>query len=251
MWEWLLAPMDVARPHEVGWHLSWHARIMVFAWGVLVPVGIFIARYFKIAPGQNWPETLDHHFWWNTHRFCQYSACLLMVLGLWLILRAPPLAAIPGPHQMLGWAVLALALVQVLGGIFRGTKGGPTEPAPDGSLHGDHYDMTARRLVFEYLHKGAGYTALLLSAATILSGLWQANGPNWMWIALCLWWAGLIVASAVLQRRGMAVDTYQAIWGPDPSLPGNQRKPIGLGIRRFRAGSHATRASDHNHASGQ
>ncbi|MFK7750987.1 MAG: cytochrome b561 domain-containing protein [Sedimentitalea sp.] len=231
MLDWLLAPMDAARAHGVGWHLSWHARIMVLAWGVMVPFGIFVARYFKVAPGQDWPRKLDSRFWWNTHRVCQYGACALMVVGLTLILNAPPVGS-TGPHVYLGWSVLALALVQITGGLLRGTKGGPTEPASDGSLHGDHFDMTPRRLWFEYVHKTAGYAALALSGATILSGLWQANGPNWMWLALMGWWGGLIAASVRLQRRGMAIDTYQAIWGPDPSLPGNQRAPIGLGITR-------------------
>lgn len=232
MWEWLLAPMDAARAHDVGWHLSWHARLMVLAWGVLVPVGIIIARFYKIAPGQDWPNRLDSHFWWNTHRFCQYSACAWMVIGLILILNAPPLTIASGPHSYLGWVVLALAGIQITGGILRGTKGGPTEPAPDGSQHGDHFDMTRRRRLFEYIHKSAGYIAVLLSAGAILSGLWQANGPNWMWVSLSLWWAGLVTTFVTLQRRGMALDTYQAIWGPDPSLPGNQRQPIGLGITR-------------------
>ncbi len=251
MWEWLLAPMDPARAHEVGLHLSWHARLMVAAWGILAPLGILIARYFKIAPGQNWPETLDHRFWWNTHRLCQYSACALMVVGLGLILSAPTGGTTAGPHSLLGWSLVILAAVQVLGGLFRGTKGGPTEPAPDGSLHGDHYDMTPRRLAFEYLHKGAGYTALALSAATILTGLWQANGPNWMWVSLCIWWAALIGAAVELQRRGMAIDTYQAIWGPNPALPGNQRKPVGLGIRRRSPTPPAAPPGDHRKAGHQ
>ncbi|WP_299738928.1 cytochrome b561 domain-containing protein [uncultured Roseobacter sp.] len=232
MWDWLLAPMDAASAHDVGWHLSWHARVMVLAWGVLVPLGIFIARYFKITPRQDWPRTLDSHFWWNTHRICQYTATLLMVVGLGLILSAPPLTIKAGPHAFLGWAALALAVVQVCGGILRGTKGGPTAPAPDGSLHGDHYDMTPRRLAFEYVHKAAGYAALALSVAAVLTGLWQANAPNWMWLCLSIWWSGLLAASFILQNRGMAVDTYQAIWGPDPALPGNKRKPIGFGVSR-------------------
>ncbi len=233
MLEWLLSPMDTARVHDVGWHLSWHARIMVAAWGILVPSGIFIARYFKVTPGQDWPTRLDSRFWWNTHRICQYSAFVLMLVGLWLILNAPfERGAMPGPHWWMGWTVVALAVLQIAGGILRGTKGGPTEPAADGSLNGDHFDMTPRRLAFEYIHKSAGYVALALSAATLISGLWQANGYNWMWLSLVLWWGCLIVASVAMQRRGMVLDTYQAIWGPDPSLPGNQRRPIGLGITR-------------------
>ncbi len=229
MWEWLLASMDTDRPHEVGFALSWHARSMVAAWGVLVPLGIFIARYFKIAPGQDYPKRLDSHFWWNTHRICQYTACALMAAGVWLILSDRSPDTLPGPHWWLGWCVLSLAVVQLLGGLLRGTKGGPTSP----EMRGDHFDMTPRRLAFEYVHKAAGYVALALAMVTIMSGLWQANGPNWMWLTLVLWWSALAVAAIILQRRGMALDTYQAIWGPDPKLPGNRRKPIGLGVRRW------------------
>lgn len=228
MLEWLLAPMDATRAHEISWHLSWHARIMVLAWGVLVPIGVVVARYLKIVPGQDWPRQLDSHLWWNTHRICQYSAFVLMCAGLYLIRSAPSVTALPGPHLFLGWCALSLACLQVLGGILRGSKGGPTEP----HLHGDHYDMTPRRLVFEAVHKTVGYVAMGFAACAILSGVWQANGPNWMWLSLCLWWGALMVLSILLQRRGMAVDTYQAIWGPDPDLPGNKRKPIGMGITR-------------------
>lgn len=230
--EWLAAPMDASRVHDVGWNLSWHARFMVASWGVLVPLGILIARYFKVAPGQDWPRQLDSHFWWNMHRICQYLALVLMVLGLIFILTAPPLSITPGPHYLFGWTVLALGAVQLLGGILRGTKGGPTERAADGSMKGDHFDMTPRRLLFEYVHKSAGYAALVLSIVTVLSGLWQANAPNWMWSAIVMWWLVLLVTALVLQRQGKAIDTYQAIWGPDPQLPGNQRKPIGWGVTR-------------------
>jgi len=232
MWEWLLAPLDATRAHDVGWHLSWHARVMVLGWGVLVPFGILVARYFKTVPNQNWPKSLDHHLWWNTHRFCQYSACMLMAVGLWLILNAPPSTAIAGPHWYFGWASLALAVVQVTGGVLRGTKGGPTSRAKDGSLRGDHFDMTRRRIVFEFVHQGAGYSALIVSCLALLSGLWQANAPNWMCVSLAVWWSMLVSASVILQRKKLALDTYQAIWGPDPDLPGNKRKPIGFGITR-------------------
>ncbi|MEL6479736.1 MAG: cytochrome B, partial [Pseudomonadota bacterium] len=80
--------------------------------------------------------------------------------------------------------------------------------------------------------KFAGYGLLALAIYGTLSGLWLANAPVWMWLSLAVWWSALIAAFVYLQRLGMAVDTYQAIWGPDPSLPGNQRKPIGWGITR-------------------
>ncbi len=228
MWEWLLSPIDAMRAHEVGFNTAWHARLMVLGWGVLIPLGVLAARFFKIMPGQSWPERVDNQAWWVAHRVLQYLGVALSAVALWLIFGE----ARGGLHRLLGWSALALMLVQVLGGLLRGTKGGPTELAPDGTPRGDHYDMTRRRLIFEYCHKYLGYVALLVAMAAILTGLWQANGPIWMWLSLALWWGLLIGLFRALQRRGMAVDTYQAIWGPGAEHPGNQRDPIGFGVRK-------------------
>ena len=92
--------------------------------------------------------------------------------------------------------------------------------------------MTPRRILFERVHKTAGYLLILLATAAILTGLRLANAPVWMWAALTAWWSALILGFAWLQRTGRALDTYQAIWGPDPRHPGNAMKPIGCGIRR-------------------
>ncbi|MEM8869237.1 MAG: cytochrome b561 domain-containing protein [Pseudomonadota bacterium] len=232
MIEWMLAPIDATRAHDVGPHLSWHARIMVVAWGGLVPIGILSARYFKIWPGQHWPAQVDNQNWWVIHRTCQYSAAVLMCVGLWMILNAPPLTIAPGPHALLGWSVLCLALVQVSSGLLRGTKGGPPPDAGAAPEPGDHYDMTVHRRIFEYVHKFIGYVALLLSVAAILTGLYQANAPRWMPLVLSIWWAILGIAFVTFQQRGMTVDTYAAIWGPDARHPGNRRRPIGIGVNR-------------------
>ncbi|MCY6379720.1 cytochrome b561 domain-containing protein [Hoeflea prorocentri] len=234
MFEWLAAPLDATRVHDVGFHLSWHARLMVIAWGVLVPVGVLAARYFKILPGQPWPQEMDNRTWWNAHRFCQYSAVGLTAAAIALIKLSPDVSWASGIHYLAGWAVAALAAVQVGGGIFRGTKGGPTEPAPDGSWRGDHYDMTKRRIIFEYTHKTLGYVAMLVAAVAMISGLWQANAPRWMPLAIGAWWVFLLVLAVHLQRLGMCVDTYQAHWGTDNIHPGNNReRPIGFRIRRM------------------
>ncbi|MEM9433855.1 MAG: cytochrome b561 domain-containing protein [Pseudomonadota bacterium] len=234
MLEWLLAPVDPTAAHDIGVHLSWHARFMTLAWGVLVPVGVLVARYFKIWPGQDWPRELDSQSWWNTHKLCQYSAFVCLLVGMGFLLNAPEIVTKAGPHKQLGWAVIGLAVLQVAGGLLRGTKGGPTDLRADGSMHGDHFDMSRRRLIFESVHKSLGYLAVVLGMVTILFGLWQANAPNWMPLALILWWSGLIFIAITLQRRGMAIDTYQAIWGPDPSLPGAKTKTFAPGVTRHR-----------------
>ena len=222
---WLLGPIDPARPHAVDATHAWHGRLMVLAWGVLIPIGVIAARFFKVLPRQRFPEEVDNRVWWRTHLIAQWSSLALMAAGLWLVWNAtlalPSITGTRWLHGWLGWAVLALGLLQGISGLLRGSQGGPNDPR--GRMRGDHYDMTPRRLLFERLHKTVGYGAMMLAMAAVLSGMWQANAPRWMWGVIPVWWALLIVLFVLFQRRGMVIDTYLAIWGPDPSHPGNNR----------------------------
>jgi len=151
---------------------------------------------------------------------------LLARFGRALVFRA---AGGGTAHGVLGYTVVALVCAQGAMGLFRGSKGGPT----DRTMRGDHYDMTPWRIAFEWMHKILGYTLLVVSAVTIVSGVWLANAPRWMWGVIGLWWLALGLIAVILQRRGLAVDTYQAIWGPSPEHPGNRRAPMGWGMRRY------------------
>ena len=228
--DWLLAPIDPTRAHDVGLAISWHARLMVLSWGVLAPLAVIAARFFKIMPRQNYPAELDNQTWWRSHWIGQSLVVALSLVGLALVF--PLNLASPSAHNLLGAAVLLLMLVQAALGLFRGSKGGPTARAADGTLRGDHYDMTPWRRMFETLHKSLGYGLLCGGIGAIVLGLWKANAPVWMWAALLLWWAGLSGVFVALQRRGMAVDTYQAIWGADPRHPGNSGPAPGWGVHR-------------------
>lgn len=225
MVDWLLAPIDPARPHDLAEAAYWHGRLMVLAWAFLFPIGILAARFFKVMPGQDWPRVIDNLAWWHAHLALQYTGGAVVLIALGLILWSPGGG---GLHAVFGWWVIALCLYQFLAGWLRGTKGGPT----DNSMRGDHYDMTPRRKLFEYSHKSLGYLALVLSVGAIATGLWLANAPRWMWLAILAWWATLIIAFIAFQRRGMSVDTYQALWGPSEDHPGNRMKPIGWGVVR-------------------
>jgi len=124
-----MVSVDPSRVHDVGFHVAWHGRFMTLAWGFLVPLGVVIARYYKV-----------------------------------------------------------------------------------------------RRLAFEIIHKTAGYIALLLAFVAVLTGIWEANGPRWMWISLIAWWCSLLLFSLRQERTRRCPDTYQALWGPDPIHPGNKKK---------------------------
>ena len=193
---------------------------MVLGWVICAPVGIVIARYFKVTPRQNWPSELDNKFWWNAHLFFQITTAGAVACGLAVILLQTRTGS--HLHHVLGWVVCVGLVAQILSGIFRGTKGGPTDVAPDGSMDGDHYLMTRHRRVFEALHKRLGYLILVLAVVTVFMGMWLANAPRWMFLAPPIYWLGLFVVTMEFARRVPNVTTYEAIWGPDKTLPGNK-----------------------------
>lgn len=237
--EWLMTPISGAAAHYVEPWASLHGRLMVFAWAILMPGGIVVARFYKITPSQDWPRQLDNPFWMISHKTLGQATGLIMVAA-----AAVAVLATPGEppwrsfHALAGWFVVLLGVVAIVGSLFRGTHGGPLAPytrtpTPPGAWGGDHYDMTPRRVFFERVHKSVGYLCLVLSVAAILSGLAAADALIWMWLALAVWWLGFVLVFALLQRQGRCIDTYQAIWGIDERLAGNRVPPIGWGIRRF------------------
>lgn len=237
---WLLAPLSGATTHDIALWTTWHARLMVLGWGVLLPLGALAARYFKVLPRQDWPRSLDSQSWWRAHRWLQWAGALAMTAGVALAWgRGEGGDASWGLvqwHAAVGWGVVALGWLQVAAGLLRGTKGGPT----DLRLRGDHYDMTPRRIWFERLHKGLGWVAVLGAIGVIAFGLAAADAPRWMAAVLAAWWALLAALAWRWQRAGRCIDTYQAIWGPDTAHPGNRLAPIGWGVRRPAASTSGT-----------
>ncbi|RIY01066.1 cytochrome B [Aureimonas flava] len=202
---------------------------MVMGWGVLLPLGMIVARFFKIVRASDWPATLDRKFWWHAHLTFQIAGIGVMTLGLLLAYgRGEGASELARLHHLVGWTVVLMGWSQVLGGLLRGTKGGPTGT----TIRGDHYDMTLRRVVFEYLHKFGGWATLPLVVVTTTIGLVMVDAPRWMPLLIGGWWGGLALAFVLLQRQGCCIDTYQAIWGPEPVHPGNARMPIGWRVTR-------------------
>jgi hypothetical protein len=229
MIDWWLAPLSGAADHQIAPWTFWHARCMVLAWGVLLPLGALAARYFKVLPNQPWPERLDNKAWWHAHRVLQWCGTAVMALGVALAWGHGSGAGTAARlHGWAGWVLVTLGGLQVAGGLARGSKGGPT----DVQLRGDHYDMTPHRIWFERLHKSLGWLAVLAALGLITQGLVLADAPRWMPLLLAAWWGGLAACAWRWQRQGRCIDTYQAIWGPDPRHPGNRLRPTGWGVRR-------------------
>lgn len=236
---WLLTPLSGSSEHAISPGIAWHGRLMVLSMGLLMPLVVLVARFFKITLRQDWPRQLDNPFWFVTHRRWSHVIGLVLVAGLACALAAASWQAPwSSPHAALGWAVIAFVVVQMVSAWQRGTHGGPVNPftrkrRPPHEWPGDHFSMSPRRIAFEYVHKYAGYALLLLTVTAISTGLVAANSPRWMPVVMGIWWLFMLCVFIWLQRAGRCVDTYQAIWGLDPNLPGNQRRyPIGFGISR-------------------
>ena len=226
---------------------AWHGRLMVLAWTILLPLGILVARFYKVTPEQHWPDRLDNKWWWHAHLALQISGLVCMSLAVGLVwFRSGRAAFGHSLHTTLGWLIVVLSWLQLVGGYLRGSKGGPN-PTGDGKFDlsriqsGDHYDMTRRRVAFEWVHKIGGYVAMSVSLLVTGLGLRTVHAPTWMWLTIALWWTAVLAVAACLQRAGRCIDTYQAIWGPDPRHPGNSRQVIGWGIHRYSAAGYAQR----------
>jgi hypothetical protein len=231
MIDWWLLPISGAASHEIAPSAYWHARLMVLGWCVLLPLGALAARFYKVLPGRGWPRVVDDKRWWHAHRGLQWAGVLAMTAGLGVVLNSGGAASgspMAQAHAWAGWSVCVVGWLQVAGSLVRGSKGGPT----DLQMRGDHYDMTARRVAFERLHKSLGWAAVVVAIGVIALGLGVADAPRWMALVLALWWLMLAAAFVRLQRQGRCIDTYQAIWGTDPAHPGNRKRPVGWGVRR-------------------
>ncbi|CAM3633809.1 cytochrome b561 domain-containing protein [Deinococcus frigens] len=195
-----------------------HAGLMLIAWVLVLPAGIVIARFFKVTARQDYPRVVDNRIWFKTHVVMQYAGVICTTLGLGLAWFHTGRLNLGTAHTLFGLGAVALGWLQIVWGVRRGSKGGPTDPA---GMRGDHYDMTPHRWVFEWGHRGGGYLALLLALGAAWSGLHLVNAPGWMLAALLVF--PLLFAAlfwCFSRQRWRVPNSYQAIWGPAHPQPG-------------------------------
>ncbi len=202
-----------------------HGALMVTAWGLLIPAGGVVARYYKVMPGQDFPRVFDNLAWWRWHRALQYGGIGVASLAAVLMFGVTQ-GRVSTLHGWCGLATMGLGWLQVLSGWLRGSRGGPTgrgaDPDDPATWRGDHYDMTPRRRAFERWHKPAGWAAVALAGVTVLLGAALAGSPGWLLALIGTLQAAATVGLVDGALRGRWVSTYAALWGPDPRHPGNR-----------------------------
>jgi len=129
-----------------------HGAAMLLAWGLCVPSGVIVARYYKHLGS----------FWYKTHRTVQSLGVLLTVVAFGIIANAVTAAQgehFQGTHKQLGLVVTALAVLQPLNAFVR----------PHATEAGE--EKTVLRAVWEVAHKGVGWLCLAAGVVNIFTGL--------------------------------------------------------------------------------
>lgn len=145
---------------------------MVIAWIGFASIGIFMARFTRVAFGDK--ELLGTKVWFTFHRILMISTVLVTIVGIILIFVYAG-HWMPGAHPITGIIVLVLSVIQPIAAAFR--------PHP-----GDD-----NRYLFNWAHRAGGIFALVLAVVTVFLGiliykdeLGLDNSPLYAMIVYCV-----------------------------------------------------------------
>jgi len=134
-----------------------HWACMLVSWGFLLPAGAIIARFMKHRPNGTW---------YKIHRIVQPLGLVIALIG-WIVAichYGPSVFSDYGQnnfrHACCGTTVMILGLLQPLNAFVR--------PHHDAS---SSEDKSKTRCMWEILHKGSGWLAIVLAIFTIGLGL--------------------------------------------------------------------------------
>jgi len=132
-----------------------HGSLMLLSWGFLLPAGVIVAKFLRHKDP----------LWYRVHRTLQPVGLLVAIAG-WILALATfghyvfDSHALTGmtTHGILGSIVMILGIQQPLNAVLRPHK-----------ERGEERSMI--RKVWELLHKGSGYVAVLLGIVQIAGGI--------------------------------------------------------------------------------
>ena len=125
-----------------------HGFVMTVAMGIVLPLGVLIARFGKGSKGSA--------MWFHLHRGLQSLGVVMLIAAFAIAIKFENKAGnkhFDCIHARLGLAVVVLTLLQPLNALVRPHKGKP------------------HRNLWEWIHKGSGYLVLFLSLITIFLGM--------------------------------------------------------------------------------
>jgi hypothetical protein len=167
-----------------------HAVLMTIGWGLLLPIGVLVARFGKegrTSAGGGGGTRRDNAdaagaapavaaagapaMWYRAHRTVQVAGLSMGIIGFIVALQmvgdadSGHFSRGHAAHKQVGLLVTLLGIAQPLFAIFR-----PHPPAPSPKSGGEQKVKSRARLLWERAHKGTGYVAVVLAVLLILSG---------------------------------------------------------------------------------
>ncbi|KAL2548619.1 Cytochrome [Forsythia ovata] len=129
--------------------LAVHGFMMFLAWGILLPGGTLAARYLKhVGDG-----------WFQIHVNLQYSGLVIVFLGFLFAVAELRGFTFHSLHVKFGMLAILLAIAQPVNAYLR-----PKKPS-----NGE--EVSARRLIWEYIHVITGRCAIVIGGAALITGM--------------------------------------------------------------------------------
>lgn len=130
-----------------------HAGLMFTSWGMLLPLGVVIAKFGKHRPNDQW---------YQLHRAIQVVGLILATIGWIIALRNFNVFGDVGMknyyHGIFGSVTMTLGLLQPINAFLR-----PHTPE-------EGEEKSVARNAWEILHKTSGYLAVVFAIITIILG---------------------------------------------------------------------------------
>ncbi|XP_029385463.1 putative ferric-chelate reductase 1 isoform X2 [Echeneis naucrates] len=162
--------------------IKFHGALMLAAWMWTVSTAIFIARHFK----HHWPDVtlLGQRLWFQLHRTMMVLAVVLTSVAFMLpFIYRGGWSKHAGSHPYIGCVVMALSVIQPIMAMLR--------PVPE----------SPRRIIFNWLHFGAGTAGQILAVACVFLGSTQQAlllPSPWSTAVLTAWLLWIMLADLLI-----------------------------------------------------
>lgn len=164
--------------------LHLHGVLMYAAWGLLLPLGALLGRYYRKA----WP------CWFILHIICQSGGLLLTVTGFVVVFLVGTYSEPNYPHAIIGIVLTAILIQQFLSGIFH-----PCVEREDGETPPE--DKSRLRRCWEVYHAVSGFLAIAIGLGQVTLGVFLIVAPLVVWAVWCglgALWVGVFLVHEVV-----------------------------------------------------
>eukprot|EP01133_Synstelium_polycarpum_P001108 gene1108-1265_t len=150
----LINLLEVTQPvnNGPGW-INYHAGFMSLAFGILMPIGLFVARYMK-----------DYTWWFPLHLILQITAFIFSIIGVSMAIKMMQGISFATNHAILGLTTLIMMLLSTILGATSHLRYDP--------------DRSKTPVFPDIVHWISGRLTILFGFVTIILGMVLHQVPN-------------------------------------------------------------------------